>query len=255
MAALLAAYVMQGILQQPAPPPAQPVVQKLETVDVLIASRNIVTGEKLSSSAVQWVAWPRDLAGGNLITKDAQPDALDRMATARARLPMFAGEPILEGKVVFPKDRNFMSAVLPPGMRAVSVGISEVSAASGFILPNDRVDVVLTRKSSGDGANSIPQSETVLSNVRVLAINQTIDPAEASNLPDARTAVLELYPRQAEVLTSIQATGNISLVLRSLADAGGSGSGGDQPKLSPRFGQSSGPVIIRYGVELGSQDQ
>lgn len=257
IAALLAAYLAQGILQQPAPAPTQPVVEKIDTVDVLVAARDVARGEKLSSQAVQWVRWPRDIAvGGRVITKDAQPDAVERISTARALQSMVAGEPIIEGKIIFPKDRSFMSAVLPAGMRAISVAISEVSAASGFILPNDRVDVILTRRSgrsdSSGGGDRPAESITVLNNVRVLAINQTFDTGDSASLKDGRTAVLELYPNQAEVLASIQSSGTISLVLRSLADSGGAGGEQDKPALSDAFQRpgGSGPLIIRYGIEI-----
>jgi pilus assembly protein CpaB len=98
-------------------------------------------GERLIDTNVSWKAWPRDNIGEAMITKDQRPDAKEKLTSARARLPIFTGEPIIDRKLILPNQSGFMSAILPKGMRAISVAISERSAAGGFILPNDRVDV------------------------------------------------------------------------------------------------------------------
>jgi pilus assembly protein CpaB len=134
----------------------------------------------------------------------------------------------------------------------VSVGISDRTAASGFILPDDRVDVILTRRSNASAGGRNVNSETVLSNVRVLAINQTLREEDGKPaIPDSRTAVLELEPKQAEVMAKIESAGEVSLALRSLAD---DTTGDQRPILSEayRTGRSSaagGPLVVRYGLE------
>lgn len=254
IAALLAAFLARGLLQSEPPPPVA--AQQPVTTDVLVAAKDLAPGEKLAGYAVEWRAWPRDLLSGTMITKDAQPEALDRFKDSRARLPLVIGEPVTEAKVVHPGDRGFMSAVLPQGMRAISVAISDETAASGFILPNDRVDVILTPTSSRDSSarpDKILSSETVLSNVRVLAINQILNKGDDPALPGGKTAVLELTPKQAEVMARIDSLGRISLVLRSIAEGGDAGLGNAAPELAeayakPKRGEDN-TLIIRYGME------
>lgn len=247
IAALLAAFLARGLMRPaPAPEASQPVeIKPPATVDVLVAAKDLAPGEKLAGFAVEWRAWPRDILSGSMIARDTQPDAMDKLKDARARLPMVQGEPIIGSKIVQPGERGFMSAILPKGMRAISIGISEGSAASGFILPNDRVDVLVTRGGT--------EAETVLTNVRVLAINQTLNKGDDAALPGGRTAVLELTPRQAAILAQIQSSGGISLVLRSLAEEGDGGLRDEAPQLSESYSRPRRAVndtlVIRYGRE------
>ena len=233
-------------------------VNKVPMVDVLVAARDLALGERLGDSTINWRQWPQDNVGEAMITKDRNPEALDKMKLARARLPIFAGEPIVDRKLVMPGEGGFMSAILPQGMRAISVAISERSAVSGFILPNDRVDVILTRKIDGpDGSGKIVKSDTVLTNVRVLAINQTFrqEPAEDKvTVTEGKTALLELDPIQSEVITMVESAGELSLALRSIAEGGDKGLQDTRPILSDKFSnkkKSGGGerVLVRYGVE------
>ena len=233
-------------------------VNKVPMVQVLVASKDLALGERLGDAAINWRDWPQDNVGELMITKDSNPDALDKMKMARARLPIFSGEPIVDRKLVMPNDGGFMSAILPQGMRAISVAISERSAVSGFILPNDRVDVILTRKLDGpDGSGKIVRSETVLTNVRVLAINQTFRQEAGEDkvtVTEGKTAVLELDPQQSEVITKVEAAGELSLALRSIAEGGDEGVQDTRPVLSDAFknnrkSASTDRVIVRYGVE------
>lgn len=235
-------------------------INKVPMVQVLVASKDLALGERLGDSTINWRDWPQGNVGESMITKDANPEALEKLKTARARLPIFVGEPIVERKLVLPDQGGFMSAILPQGMRAISVAISERSAVSGFILPNDRVDVILTRKldgPSGGGATKIVRSETVLSNVRVLAINQTFRQEAGEDkvtVTEGKTAVLELDPLQSEVITKVEAAGELSLALRSIAEGGDMGVQDTRPVLSEAFSgkkkSADGErMIVRYGVE------
>lgn len=245
-AALLAAYLAQGLLQPSSAPPPVTAAAPPPSVDVLVAAKDLAQGQKLANFTVEWRAWPRDVLGASMITKDAQPNALEDLKDARARLPIVAGEPVVEAKIVRPNDRSYMSAVLPKGMRAIAIGISEGSAASGFILPNDRVDVLLLRRSGDPGRGA----ETVMTNVRVLAINQFLNKGEDPALPGGRTAVLELEPQQAEILTQLQAVGGLSLVLRSLAEGGDAGVE-EKPALAENYRNrgANDTLVIRGGQE------
>jgi len=237
IAALLAAYLAQGLMQAPQPVAVQPPA----TVDVLVAAKDLVPGEKMASFALEWRPWPRDLVGQSMITKDARPDALETLKEARARLPIVIGEPIADSKIVRPLDRGFMSAVLPQGMRAMAVPVADISAASGFILPNDRVDVLVTRPESSSSLGA----QTVVTNVRVLAMNQTLNKGDDPAVPNIKVAVLELEPEQVEIVTQVQTKGALSLVLRSLAEDGDAGVS-QKPKLADAFLNPA--VIIRNGV-------
>ena len=200
-----AAFLVSGEeKQKPAPAPA-PIVQ-MPTVDVLIAKGDIGMGTTVSAEDLQWQAWPAATTGGSYVIKKDRPNAIEELAGSITRAPFTAGEPIREGKLIKANGAaGYMAAVLPSGKRAVSTEISPETGAGGFILPNDRVDVILSRRPSNNDAKSGPPpvSETILTNVRVLAIDPTV----------------ELSPRQAETLSQSRQLGTLSLALRSLLDA------------------------------------
>ncbi|MCB1377279.1 MAG: Flp pilus assembly protein CpaB [Alphaproteobacteria bacterium] len=233
-------------------------VNKVPMASVLIAAKDLAMGERLIESTISWREWPKSNVDETMITKDELPDALEKFKTARARLPIFSGEPIVDRKLVMPGQSGFMSSILPKGMRAISVAISERSAAAGFILPNDRVDVILTRKVEDPGSSQkVVKSETVLSNVRVLAINQTYRQEtnqEKVTVTEGKTATLELDPVQTEVITMVESAGELSLALRSIAEGGDAGLQDAAPVLSENFQNRKRPkggdrLFVRYGVE------
>ena len=203
-------------------PEAPPIVQ-METTDVLIAKSDIGMGTAISSQDLQWQAWPSSTTGDSYITKKDKPGAIEELSGAITRAPFTAGEPIREAKLIRANGAaGYMAAILPSGMRAVSTEISPETGAGGFILPNDRVDVILSRrpKESDKKDASIPAtSETILTNVRVLAIDQTVEEKNGQRVVVGKTATLEIAPRQAETLTLARQLGTLSLALRSLLDA------------------------------------
>jgi pilus assembly protein CpaB len=136
-----------------------------------------------------------------------------------ARSPFIAGEPIREPKLVKTNGSGFMAAVLPSGMRAVSTEISPETGAGGFILPNDRVDVLLSKREKSTSGSDYVSSQVILANIRVLAIDQAPREKDGQNSVVGKTATLELKPAQAETLARARQTGTISLALRSLVDA------------------------------------
>ncbi len=212
------AYMLSGGERVPAP--VQQVVRPAqETVEILVAKTDIAVGRSVSPDDMTWQAWPVAAAGPLFVRKTARPDALNEFKGAVARAPFVAGEPIREEKLVRADGSGFMSAILPAGMRAVSTEISAETGAGGFILPNDRVDVLLTRREQGaQNAESI-MTETILRNIRVLAIDQTVEEKGGQKVVVGKTATLELGPQQAETLAMSRQRGTLSLALRSLADA------------------------------------
>src|SRR6478609_7672683 len=153
------------------PAPAAPVAQ-LQTVDVLVAKSDIGLGQAVTPADVQWQSWPAATASNSFIRRTERPDATTQIAGSIARAPFIAGEPIRDPKLVKSNGSGFMAAILPTGMRAISTEISPETGAGGFILPNDRVDVVLTRRLKNPdpkAAGDVVLPEIVLTNIRVLA--------------------------------------------------------------------------------------
>jgi len=199
-----------------------PPVAKIAAVDVLVAKSDIGIGQAVSPSDMQWQEWPANAATGNFIRKKDRPNAIETLSGSIARAPFVTGEPIREVKLVNAKNAGFMAAILPSGMRAISTQISPETGAGGFILPNDHVDVILTRRDrdadkSGGGGDT-HSSEIILSNVRVLAIDQNVQEKDGQKVVVGKTATLELTPRQAETLALSQQLGSLSLALRSITD-------------------------------------
>jgi pilus assembly protein CpaB len=187
-------------------------------VEVLIAARDIAPGQKIDVGMVQWQRWPKDNVGGNVISGGGDLNAL--VAGRVARTPIVKGEPLSEIKIIKSDAAGFMAASLRPGMRAVSIAVTIASIAGGFIQPNDHVDVLLTRNGGGSDAVSVG---LVLTDVRVLAIDQSAQAKDDKPLADARTATLELTPDETQSLAKAQAMGTLSLALRPIA--GGEKSG------------------------------
>ena len=198
-------FLMMG--NRPDQTPVQ-VVQpvKEETVRVLIATRDIQRGEKLSVEDTSWLAWPKKGIQPTFVT-DATPDARENLETAVARSLIVAGEPIVNAKVVRAGSSGLMAAILTPGMRAVTMRVSPETASGGFILPGDRVDLLHTRSGS---------TQLVFEDVRVLAVDAFY--SENSETPHINGAnmTIELAPDDAEVFLSKRSAGAFSVVLRSI---------------------------------------
>ncbi len=215
LAALLAGR--SGKEPAPAPPPAA----QLETVDVLIANSDIGPGTTVRADELRWQMWPAAAAGPSFIRKSDQPDAIEQLAGSIARGSFASGEPIQESRLIKASGSGYMAAILPGGMRAISTEISAETGAGGFIIPGDHVDVILTRRDREAEKRTgieVFNSETILSNVRVLAIDQTVQDKNGEKVVIGKTATLELSPRQAETLALGKQLGTLSLALRSVVD-------------------------------------
>jgi pilus assembly protein CpaB len=210
-------------------------------VDVLVAKSNITVGQAISPGELRWQAWPADAATSNFIRKSTMPDAVAKLTGAIARYAFVTGEPINEAKLIRIKGSGFMAAILPSGMRAISTEISAETGAGGFILPNDRVDVILTRREKDEKGDHYV-SETILNNIRVLAIDQNIAEKNGQKVVIGKTATLELTPGEAEKLALSRQQGTMSLALRSVADAKAI------KKVDDDSGARRGINVLRYGV-------
>jgi pilus assembly protein CpaB len=246
------AALLAGRSEKPAEAP-QVAAPKVDTVDVLVAKEDIPTGKELLPSDVQWQPWPATASTGNFVRKNDRPDAIEKMSGMIVRVPFVTGEPIREEKLVNAKGSGYMAAILPSGMRAVSTQISPETGAGGFILPNDRVDVILTqrdRAAEKATGNEVQTSETILSNVRVLAIDQIVQEKNGQKVAVGKTATLELSPREVETLTLAQRLGSLSLALRSITDAENGPKANDTDSR-----RSSGVNVIRFGVSIPTTAQ
>ncbi len=249
-AAVLAAFLAKNLVAEKEVKVVTKAAEK--TVQVLVASRDIPMGNQVTQKGMQWQTWPKKASTARYIIKSREPDAMSKLEKALARTGLVSGEPILKKKLIMPESGGFMAAILPKGMRAVSFKISADTGAGGFILPNDRVDVLLTRKlaASTGSSETLHVTETVLTNVRILAIDQTFRENEkGEQVVIGKTATVELRPEQAEVLELADSMGSLSLTLRSIAENSGK-LGDDGPKAAKNFakgGSSRGIAVIRYG--------
>lgn len=256
--------------------PARPMAK------VLVAAKDLQPGQRLAEGDLDWKDWPVDEVNPAFITDGSVP--LNRPAAAEAaeteaakpegavasvtraatdiatggakadyvgsvvREPILAGEPIVGRKIVRAGDSGYMAAYLEPGMRAMAIRVSVETAAGGFILPGDRVDVLLTRASNGpqgavEGDRSKFTAATVMQNIKVLAVDQSTRAGDDEQAVVGATATLEVGPRDAEALALAKSEGDLSLVLRSYADTGG-----PSGRVAPATRQSSAVRVYRGGA-------
>jgi pilus assembly protein CpaB len=239
----VAAYLARGTDEKSRP--AEPVAQ-LPTVEILVAKSDIGLGQVVKPEDLQWQIWPAATASGSLINRAGKADAITEIAGSIARAPFIAGEPIREQKLVKANGSGFMAAILPTGMRAISTEISPETGAGGFILPNDRVDVILSKREKNPDSKGpdLVIAEIVLTNVRVLAIDQAPKEKEGINTLVGKTATLELKPEQAETLARARQGGTLSLALRSITDVNMAESQSDEKILK----RNDGLNVVRYGI-------
>jgi len=214
----IAAYLALNMGPRAPAPTVVELAPQIQTQDVLVAAADIGQGQKLTAENVRWQSWPDEAVNAAFIQRQTMPDAPEKLAGAVVRNQFIAGEPIREVKLARPES-GFLSAILPSGKRAIAVRVSAQNTAGGFILPNDRVDVVQT--STQQASPDVPAesvSRTILTNVKVLAIDQTVEEKNGEAVVVGKTATLELDPGQVELITAAETAGTLSLALRSMAD-------------------------------------
>ncbi len=254
--------------------PARPMAK------VLVAAKDLQPGQRLTEADMAWKEWPVDEVNPAFITDGSVPltsaaaedppaappegavASVTRVAANLAagnsksdyagsvvREPILAGEPIVSRKIVRAGDSGYMAAYLEPGMRAMAIRVTVETAAGGFILPGDRVDVLLTRETTlgnlgaQENDRSKFASSTVMQNIKVLAIDQSTRADDDEQAVVGATATLEVGPRDAEALALAKSEGELSLVLRSYADTGG-----PSGRAAPVTRQASAIRIYRGGT-------
>ncbi len=223
-------YGVLSIVNRPATVITQEVA--VNTTQVLVAKADIGLGQITGPESFRWQDWPQSALSPSYIQRGTRPNAISDLSGAVARTPLLPGEPITPYKLVKAGDGGVLAAILPAGMRAISTRIKEETGVGRLILPNDHVDVILTMRRRGDHV-----ADTLFRNIRILAIGQLIEARDGKKLAEGNTATLELTPGQAEELAAANSKGEISLVLRSIADI----KGGDE-KLSTQV------KVMRYGA-------
>jgi pilus assembly protein CpaB len=193
-----------------APAPAQIMPQ------VLVAKGRLPAGHFVRPEDLRWQPWPANGVAANYIVEGKHK--LDEFVGAVVRTGLNDGEPITDARVVRPGDRGFMAAVLTPGYRAVTVQVTATTGLAGFVFPGDHVDLLLTFAVPAEGPSKREHraAETILTNLRVLAVDQRVDD-QNKKVVVAKTATLEVTPKQAEVIAVATELGRLSLSLRSLA--------------------------------------
>jgi pilus assembly protein CpaB len=220
---------------------------------VLVAAKDIPQGAALAPGDLAVALFPTSSVSPNFVRLDQQPSAQADFVGGVARRAFVQGEPIIAASIVQPDGHGFLAAQLEPGFRAVAIEIEAITAAGGFIQPNDHVDVIMTaRVNNRDSSGEAVRSDIVLRDVRVLALGDrttTQESGEAPEIVEAGVAVLELSSEDARVLALADEMGTISLALRGVqAETVGMSA----PSSGRQIGQQSGGVRMHaYGVLTG----
>jgi pilus assembly protein CpaB len=182
----------------------------LATQTIVVAKQPLRFGTQIEASMLDEVPWPRQALPAGAFSK------ISDLLNGGARVVLAAiepNEPVLALKVTGAGQRATLSALVAPGMKAVTIRVNDVEGVGGFVLPGDRVDVALTRQIDKSSATT----EVVLQNARVLAIDQSAD-ERASKAAIAKSVTLEVDTVDAQKLSLASTVGNLSLLLRKAGD-------------------------------------
>jgi pilus assembly protein CpaB len=234
------------------PAPAEILANAEPEIRVLVADREIAFGARIAESDLSWKKFSAEAAGfgEGFIKETAEPEAMKQIAGQIARTAIGKGEPITPAKIVRPGDRGVMAAMVRAGMRAVAAAVSVDTAAGGFVNPQDRVDVILSRDleiTMGAQTRGRVVTDTIIENVRVLAVDQAFEPPKEPGATVGSTVTLELSPRDAELLVQAMKMGRIVLVLRGVEDLAADRTISRQgsPALASGAPSGLGPSTIR----------
>jgi pilus assembly protein CpaB len=218
----LAAFLAKRALNRPPPPVAvSESALKTPMSQVLVAGRDLATGTVLKEADLKWQSWPNDAVDRRYIVKLGGGDeARFAFVGATVRQAFLSGEPMMANRVFRQEGAGMMAGILSPGMRAIGLQVTPHSQAGGFILPGDRVDLILTvelkdNTGTSEDVTKKAKSETVVRNLRVLAVDQKVDDVQGT-AQVAKTVTLEASPKDAEAVLQAEKSGEITLALRSL---------------------------------------
>ncbi len=239
-----AAFLVRGMLGGGTPVVQAKPAPSIAMSEVLVAGTNLTPGQALSGEQVRWEKWPSSSVDPQFITRASAGEAEAVVKGTVVRAMILPGQPITQTAIVRGDASGFMAATLSEGMRAISIAINTDSGAGGFILPNDRVDVILTRKPDGNGQRAF--AKTILSSLRVLAVDQTFKQEKDTRTVVGKTATVEVSPEQAEIISAAGISGQLSLALRPLSEVASLNDPGRKRRAAATY---DGPVsVIRYGM-------
>ncbi len=226
--AIGAAFGVNQMMRGASAPPARAAAApEITGPMILVATRQLPVGTIIGPDSFRFQPWPKELVEKAYFLKD-KTDVNTLVGTV-VRYPITAGQPLTQGALVHPDDRGFLAAALGPGMRAVTVKVSQEQGVAGFVFPGDRVDVLLAQTIEIKEGSSYPDeqlftAETIVRNVRVLATDQRYDAEDETGKTPVRTfgsVTLEATPELAERIAVAQSMGKLSLALRPLAESTG----------------------------------
>jgi pilus assembly protein CpaB len=249
-----ASYLVLSRPEPPAPTPLAQTPPPAVTEQVLVAARELNFGSVLQPPDLTWQDWPKSASIQGVIRKSETPNAMDEVKESVVRGSFLQGEPIRREKLFKGGASGFLSAIVNPGYRAVAITIDDNGAntAGKFILPNDRVDVIRIYRdedAAKSGAGDAYISETLVTNVRVLAIGQNAQEKGGQPFAGGTTATLELDPRQAETVILSQRVGQLALVLRAMQDSQQTNS----PETMTSEDHNRAVTVVRAGVATQSR--
>ncbi|MEE9314261.1 MAG: Flp pilus assembly protein CpaB [Rhizobiaceae bacterium] len=248
VAAIGAGFLMMNLNKKPKMKNQVVIQEKVEPIKrVLIAKNDVPMGTALTQENLVWEEWPEKNIREAYIVEDDNKEAIEKYSKAIARTAFYAGEPIREEKIVH-SDSGYLSAILPAGKRAMAINVSAETSAGGFVLPNDHVDVIISYKGEDKEAGFI--TETILQNIRVLAVDRVLEEQDGEKSIVGRTITLELTATQSEIIVAAKKVGrnSMSLALRSVEDSELASSNAGESLLSSGSRKRRGTVrIILYG--------
>jgi pilus assembly protein CpaB len=247
LVAIVTSLAARALLAGGAAPQAAAAAKMLDGPKVLVSQRALPIGTIITADAVAFQPWPRDLVQDAYFLQDKTD--MSKLLGTVVKNPITAGQPVTTGSLVAPGDRGFLAAALGPGMRAVTIPVSQRAGVAGFVFPGDHVDLLLTQTVKGEGESQpLRATETILKNLRVLATDQSTD----QETVDGHTRVkgfslvtVEATPKIAEELAVSEALGSISLSLRSIAD--------NSAELEQVV--ASGQVKVPHGASKAEEDK
>jgi pilus assembly protein CpaB len=190
--------------------------QRAPLAEVVVARTALLYGDRVGPEHLRVVQWPSESVPPGAFS--AVEQIVGGKEERYVLRPIEPGEPILPGKISGFGQQATIAAVLDPSMRAVTIRVNDVAGVAGFVMPGDKVDVLLTHDASGEGRGANPMTSILLQNVRVLGIDQTASGNEAK--PKVVKAVtLEVTPVQAQKLALAQTVGQLSLALRHVGSS------------------------------------
>jgi pilus assembly protein CpaB len=242
------ALAARSLFQGAAAPKAEAVQAVPQGPKALVALRALPVGTIITADSIAFQPWPKEMVQDAYFL-EGEAD-INKLLGTVVRFPVTAGQPVTQGALVAPGDRGFLAAALGPGMRAVTITVSQKTGVAGFIFPGDRVDLVLTQsvRGTGDSGEPLKTAETILRNLRVLATDQATE-SETENgktvVRTARTITLEVTPRIGEKIAVADTLGTLNLSLRSIAD--------NQTELEKAI--ASGAVKVPEGASKAEEDR